>query len=90
MILNYRKPLFALIVIVLAFSFFSTSVIFASEEKDVIKVGGPLALTGPYAGDGITCKRALEMAVDDINSSGGLLGKKLKLILYDVDASLLN
>lgn len=49
-----------------------------------IGVAGPL--TGPNAAFGEQLKRGAQMAVDDINAKGGLLGKKLKVELGD-DAS---
>jgi len=54
-------------------------------SDQAIRIGAPLAITGPYAGDGITCKRALEIAVEDINASGGLLGRPVELVVYDVE-----
>ena len=40
-----------------------------------IKVGAPLPLTGPYASDGEQMLKALQMAVDEQNAKGGLLGR---------------
>ncbi|MCS7247452.1 MAG: ABC transporter substrate-binding protein [Anaerolineales bacterium] len=51
-----------------------------------IKVGAPLPLTGPYASDGEQMLKALQMAVDEQNAKGGLLGRPLRLITGDVGA----
>ena len=51
-----------------------------------IKVGAPLPLTGPYASDGEQMLKALQMAVDEQNAKGGLLGRQLKLVTGDVGA----
>ena len=51
-----------------------------------IKVGFQAPLTGFAATDGKSAKIAAEMAVDDINSAGGVLGQKLQLITYDDQA----
>ena len=50
---------------------------------DTIKIGAPVALTGPYAGDGIGTIRGIKMAVDEINAAGGLLGKQIEIIDFD-------
>jgi branched-chain amino acid transport system substrate-binding protein len=50
-----------------------------------IKVGAPNPLTGYYASDGTVMLKAAEMAVADINARGGLLGRKLKVVAFDVE-----
>ncbi|MBN1537271.1 MAG: ABC transporter substrate-binding protein [Anaerolineales bacterium] len=54
--------------------------------KDVIKIGAPMPLTGPYASDGEQFQMALQMAIDEQNAKGGVLGKQLDLIPGDVGA----
>jgi len=51
-----------------------------------IKVGFQAPLTGFAATDGKSAKIAAEMAIDDINAAGGVLGQKLQLITYDDQA----
>ena len=51
---------------------------------DTIKLGGPMPLTGPYAGDGVEMKMAMELAIDDINAMGGVMGKKVEGVYGDV------
>ena len=50
-----------------------------------IKVGAPNPLTGYYASDGTVMLKAAEMAAADINARGGLLGRKLKVVAFDVE-----
>jgi len=50
---------------------------------DTIKVGVPLAETGAYAGSGDNYWKGIEMATNEINKSGGLLGKQLEIIRFD-------
>jgi ABC-type branched-subunit amino acid transport system substrate-binding protein len=50
-----------------------------------IKIGVPGAFTGPYATDGLVCKQAVSFAVDEINSRGGILGRPLEMVFYDVE-----
>jgi branched-chain amino acid transport system substrate-binding protein len=55
------------------------------EEGDII-IASAMPLTGPYASDGEEMRQALEMAIDDFNEAGGVLGRQLRLITCDVGA----
>ena len=48
-----------------------------------IKIGSAGPMTGSDAAFGEQMKRGAEMAVADINAKGGVLGKKLDLIVYN-------
>lgn len=62
----------------------SLSLGFASAQAaDVIKMGGIISLTGGGASIGKVAEQAWKMAVDEINASGGILGKKVELVLAD-------
>lgn len=50
---------------------------------DTVKIGLLAPLTGPGADDGINVRNSLEMAVEELNAEGGLLGKKVEVIVYD-------
>lgn len=50
---------------------------------DTIPVGVPLAMTGAYTGSGEDYFKGIKMAIDEINTAGGLLGKQLEIIRYD-------
>ncbi|MBB5214591.1 ABC transporter substrate-binding protein [Parapusillimonas granuli] len=58
----------------------------AAENKEPIKVGSILSVTGAAAYLGTPELNTLQMYVDDLNKSGGVLGRPLQLIHYD-DAS---
>ena len=51
-----------------------------------IKIGFQAPVTGFAATDGKSAQIAAEMAVDDINAKGGVLGQKLQLVSYDDQA----
>ena len=55
-----------------------------AAEHDVIKLGGlaPLSSPGSYQ-QGKELVLGLQWAVDDVNAAGGLLGKKVELIVED-------
>jgi branched-chain amino acid transport system substrate-binding protein len=51
-----------------------------------IKIGFQAPLSGFAATDGKSAKIAAEMAIEDINNAGGVLGQKLELVPYDDQA----
>ncbi|HZS82598.1 MAG TPA: branched-chain amino acid ABC transporter substrate-binding protein [Stellaceae bacterium] len=53
----------------------------AKAEDILVGVAGPI--TGPDAQFGEQMKRGAQKAVEDINAKGGVLGKKLKLLIGD-------
>ena len=54
-----------------------------SLAADTIKVGVPLSQTGTYAASGEDFFKGIKMAIDEVNQSGGLLGKQLEVIRFD-------
>ncbi len=66
----------------LALTLFASSVLPGSAEADqVIAVVGPI--TGPQSENGLDYTGGVELAVDDINAKGGLLGQKLTYVTVD-------
>ncbi|MFY9139804.1 MAG: ABC transporter substrate-binding protein [Thermacetogeniaceae bacterium] len=55
----------------------------SSEEGDTIKIGFLGGKTGNHAHYGIETLKGMEMAVEEINEAGGVLGKKLEIIEGD-------
>lgn len=58
----------------------------AHAADNTIKIGAVVSATGPASFLGDPQQKTLEMYVQKLNASGGLLGKKVELVLYD-DAS---
>ncbi|MBF6546423.1 urea ABC transporter substrate-binding protein [Nocardia brasiliensis] len=52
-------------------------------SKDSIKVGSLHSLSGTMAISEVTVANATKLAVDQINAAGGVLGKKIELVLED-------
>lgn len=50
---------------------------------DVIKIGEIATVTGDFAAYGVAEVESVKMAVNEINAAGGILGKKVELIMYD-------
>ena len=57
------------------------------RAADMIKIGFPMALSGPGALYGQPITKGAEMCVAEINAQGGLLGRKLKLLPRDSKAN---
>jgi branched-chain amino acid transport system substrate-binding protein len=59
------------------------------QDQSPIRIGYCLSLTGPLAGNGQSARLAHEIWRDDVNRSGGLLGRPVELICHDdgTDAS---
>ncbi|HTX54210.1 MAG TPA: ABC transporter substrate-binding protein [Candidatus Baltobacteraceae bacterium] len=51
--------------------------------QETIKIGFFAPITGPVAADGASAKQAVELAVKEVNAAGGIMGKKIELIVYD-------
>lgn len=54
-----------------------------AKDSETIKVGVNLELTGPVSIYGIPERKAMELALEEINAAGGVLGKQLEFIFYD-------
>jgi branched-chain amino acid transport system substrate-binding protein len=55
----------------------------ANDSNDPLKIGLIVSLTGNYAPLGSEDKKSVELAVQQINDAGGLLGRKIELLTRD-------
>src|ERR1700719_497368 len=62
-----------------------TSGVFAQQPP--IKIGMSMAQTGGLAGGGKASLLGIEIWRDDVNARGGLLGRKVELVVYDDKSS---
>src|SRR5512138_2506916 len=58
----------------------------AAEAQKPIKVGMPIPLSGPPALFGEPASKGAQMYVDELNAKGGVLGRKIELIIHDSKA----
>ena len=58
----------------------------AAQSDEPIVIGGPIQMTGAGAADGIEFKQGLEMAAEEINESGGILGRPVKIVVADTES----
>jgi branched-chain amino acid transport system substrate-binding protein len=59
----------------------------SSSSKGPILIGASLSLTGDFSADGQAYDRGYQLWAHDVNASGGLLGRKVKLVILNDDSS---
>src|SRR3979411_2156286 len=59
----------------------------AVAQQPPIKIGMSMAQTGGLAGGGKASLLGIEIWRDDVNANGGLLGRKVELVVYDDKSS---
>jgi branched-chain amino acid transport system substrate-binding protein len=52
-------------------------------QSGSLKIGFPLPLTGPFAAIAADQKRGAELAMDELNAKGGVLGRKVEVLFRD-------
>lgn len=79
-----QSPAFPVIIlIIMSFMMIFSFGCEKKEEPKEIKIGASLPLTGEVASYGIRAKRGIEIALEEINSEGGITGRKVKVIFED-------
>lgn len=78
-----KKTLLFTTVLMCLLAFISGS---ASSSEEIV-VGCPQPLTGTNALVGDACVKGVKLAIKEINENGGLLGKQLRVVVYDDQAS---
>src|SRR5262249_26328541 len=59
----------------------------AKADQPPIRIGMSMPQTGGLAGGGKPSLLGIEIWRDDINAKGGLLGRKIELVVYDDKSS---
>lgn len=55
--------------------------------QEIVKIGLNYPQTGPYAKQGLDQRRAADLAVEEINARGGILGKRVELVYRDTKSN---
>ncbi|HEX6080311.1 MAG TPA: amino acid ABC transporter substrate-binding protein [Methylomirabilota bacterium] len=55
----------------------------AAAAQTPIKIGASMSVTGTYAKPGSYQKEGYDVCIDELNAKGGLLGRKVELVIYD-------
>ncbi len=74
-----RKKILALMVIFTIISILVTG----CKKSNTIKIGAIMSTSGPVSTYGIHTRDAMQMAINEINAKGGILGKQVELIVED-------
>ena len=53
------------------------------QSKEPIKIGFPLPLTGTFAAIAADMQRGAQLAWDEVNAKGGIMGRKLEVLFRD-------
>jgi len=77
------KTIIWLIIIIVVIAGIWWGVSRRSTEEKVIKIGIILDLSGPAASDNAKIKKGIELALEEINSRGGIKGRKIELVWED-------
>ena len=73
--------------LVKAFVLMLTLLVFGVEANAaVVKIGLNYPKTGPYSVQGMAQLKAAELAVEEINQSGGILGRNVELVIRDTQS----
>lgn len=59
----------------------------ASADNSPIIIGTIVGTTGAYGATGVSIVRGAQVAVDHLNANGGIMGRKVKLVWYNDNAS---
>ncbi|HEV8532447.1 MAG TPA: ABC transporter substrate-binding protein [Methylomirabilota bacterium] len=54
-----------------------------AQGGDPIRIGCPLPLTGPFAALAADMQRGAQLAVDELNAKGGIMGRKVEVLFRD-------
>lgn len=73
--------------VIVGVSVVAASCIAPAMAQETVKVGLVAALSGQSAKSGEAITRGLEIAIDEINAAGGVLGKKLELVRRDDESN---
>ena len=60
-----------------------TSLPLPAAAQTPIKIGASMSVTGTYAKPGSYQKQGYDVCIDELNAKGGLLGRKVELVIYD-------
>jgi len=81
--MDVTKALRALVPAMFALSAFAASDRAQAQSKEPIRFGAPLALTGPVSSFGAQDRKAIEIAIEEINKAGGVGGRPLEPVYVD-------
>jgi len=82
------KPVVIIGIIVIAIGLGSLFFLEDIVSGETIKIGVPFPITGAASDIGIQMRDGMQLAVDEINSRGGINGRDIELIVVDNETNL--
>src|SRR5258708_37716447 len=58
----------------------SCATILRAQSKDPLRIGCPLPLTGPFAALAADMQRGAQLAEEQLNAAGGVMGRKVEVL----------
>lgn len=77
------KPVLRIVVTMLLGTFLAGPALIPCDAQETVKIGLNYPKTGPYAVQGLDQFQATELAVEELNAAGGILGKKIEIVWRD-------
>src|SRR3979411_2815242 len=75
------------ILLATAAALLSIAAVLPAQAEDTVKLGLVAAMSGQSAKSGEAIVRGLSLAIDEINAKGGVLGKKVELLVRDDESN---
>lgn len=85
--INHNSSVVLVLIAIIIFTLLVFSFGCAKKEEKEIKIGAILPLTGDAAEWGNNTKNGIDLAVEKINDSGGINGKKIKILYEDTQGT---
>jgi len=85
---SYRQMLWASTLCgVFAFAMVAATAPARAADENPVVIGGTLGLTGAFAGPSAEYKAVYDRWLEQINKSGGLLGRPVKMVIYNDEST---
>ena len=84
--MNYSKSLVRVVGAALSIVVLSALSVSAQDNKPIV-IGGTLGLTGMFSDPAADYKAVYERWLEKVNKKGGLLGREVKMVIYNDEAS---
>lgn len=78
-----HKVLAALVLTLVGVFFLQSGIVRAQQDESPIVIGAVISLTGRDAAFGVECLAGINIAIDEANAEGGVMGRPLRVEVYD-------
>ena len=64
-------------------TFLAFPAVLRAQSKDPLRIGFPLPLTGTFAAIAADMQRGAQLAMEELNAKGGVMGRKVEVLFRD-------